>query len=96
MYGGAKANTPMEAVQIYRSLIAAWGGPVIIQAAIDREDEYGVVGLGDGKGNIVGSCTVRKIVVTATGKTFGGLVVNNPHLDEYAQDRQDPEVVRPL
>jgi carbamoyl-phosphate synthase large subunit len=27
MYGGAKANTPMEAVQIYRSLIAAWGGP---------------------------------------------------------------------
>jgi carbamoyl-phosphate synthase large subunit len=85
MYGGAKANTPMEAVQIYRSLIAAWGGPVIIQAAIDREDEYGVVGLGDGKGNIVGSCTVRKIVVTATGKTFGGLVVNNPHLDEYVQ-----------
>jgi carbamoyl-phosphate synthase large subunit len=85
MYGGAKANNPQEATALYRSLIEQWGGPVIVQSVIKKEDEYGVVGLGDGKGNIVGSCTLRKIVVTATGKTFGGLVIDNPTLKEQTR-----------
>jgi len=85
MYGAAKASSSMEAGQIYQSLIAAWGGPVIVQSAIEREDEYGVAGLGDGKGNVVGSCTLRKIVLTATGKTFGGLVIDNPTIEKYTR-----------
>jgi len=65
---------------LFHSLMAAWGGPVIVQSAVSGSDEYDVVGLGDGKGGLLGSCAIRKIMLTGTGKAFGGIVVADPAL----------------
>jgi carbamoyl-phosphate synthase large subunit len=85
-YGAARVTTPAEAAHVFRSLMAAWGGPVIAQSAVRGSgDEYDVVGLGDGKGGLLGSCSIRKIMLTGNGKAFGGIVVADPTLQESVE-----------
>jgi carbamoyl-phosphate synthase large subunit len=79
-YGAGRVTTPAEAAHVFNSLVTAWGGPVIAQSAVSGSDEYDVVGLGDGKGGLLGSCSIRKIMLTGTGKAFGGIVVADPDL----------------
>ena len=73
-YGAGRVTTPAGAAHVFNSLVTAWGGPVIAQSAVSGSDEYDVVGLGDGKGGLLGSCSIRKIMLTGTGKAFGGIV----------------------
>jgi hypothetical protein len=63
-------------------MLAAWGGPVLIQALVEGGDEYDVVGLGDGKGGIIGMCQIRKTIITPAGKAFGGIVCRAAQLVE--------------
>jgi carbamoyl-phosphate synthase large subunit len=60
-----------------------WGGPVLAQEMTFGE-EYDVVGLSDVDGNIVGSCSIRKMLRTKAGKGFAGMVVADPALDDLA------------
>ncbi|MBS0517116.1 MAG: biotin carboxylase [Proteobacteria bacterium] len=68
----------------FNELIGTWGGPVIAQE-ITVGEEYDIVGLGDGKGAIEGSCSIRKMQRTKSGKGFAGIVVEDPTLDELAR-----------
>jgi carbamoyl-phosphate synthase large subunit len=79
-YGAGRVTSPADVGPWFRSLMAVWGGPVIVQSAVSGSDEYDVVGLGDGKGGLLGSCAIRKIMLTGTGKAFGGIVVADPAL----------------
>lgn len=48
-------------------------------------DEFNVVLIGDGTGDIIGMIPQRKVIITDKGKGFAGVVVNNPKLDSYAR-----------
>lgn len=82
MYGACRLFSAADVAPAFHSLIAAWGGPAVLQAAVSGSDEYDVIGLGDGNGGVLGSCSIRKIMLTSAGKAFGGIVVADPALDE--------------
>lgn len=83
-YEARLVHSPLELRIAFDELMQAWGGPVLVQETVVGE-EYDVVGLGDGKGGIAGSCSIRKMLRTKTGKGFGGIVVADPALDRLAQ-----------
>ena len=83
-YEAHLVHTPFELRAAFDQLMAAWGGPVLAQE-ITLGEEYDIVGLGDGKGSIVGSCSIRKMLRTKSGKGFAGVVVSDPALDELAR-----------
>jgi carbamoyl-phosphate synthase large subunit len=76
-FGGVKVVAADEVARTFYQL----GAPMLVQEFIEPEDEYCCVGLGDGKGNVVGSCTIRKTTITALGKAHGGIAVQNPDID---------------
>ncbi|HEY6979490.1 hypothetical protein [Reyranella sp.] len=80
-YEARLVHSPIELRAAFDELMAAWGGPVLAQE-IAVGEEYDVVGLGDGKGAIVGSCSIRKMLRTKAGKGFAGVVVADPALDD--------------
>jgi carbamoyl-phosphate synthase large subunit len=85
-YGAGRVTSPSEVAYVFHSLMAAWGGPVIAQSAVGGSgDEYDVVGLGDGRGGLLGSCAIRKIMLTGNGKAFGGIVVADPALQQSVE-----------
>ncbi len=61
-----------------------WGLPVIVQEIIKGE-EFNIVLIGDGKGDMYGMIPQRKLIITDKGKGFGGVVVKNKTLNEYAE-----------
>lgn len=83
-YEAMLAGTPAAREAAYWHMLEQWGAPVLVQEKIEGE-EYNVVGLGDGRGGILGSCAIRKMLRTAQGKGFGGMVVRDPQLDAVAQ-----------
>lgn len=58
-----------------------WGTPLIIQRPVEGS-EFNVMGLGDGAGGVLGTCAVRKLIVSDKGKGNGSVVVSDPKLDE--------------
>jgi carbamoyl-phosphate synthase large subunit len=83
-YEARKAFTPADAVAHYRHLMAEWGGPVLVQEIVPGE-ELNVIGAGDGKGSVLGLVGVKKTVVTALGKMWGGITVRHPAMLEAAE-----------
>ncbi len=83
-YEAHLVHSRYELYAIFNELISVWGGPVLAQE-ITLGEEYDVVGLGDGKGGLLGSCSIRKMLRTRTGKGFGGVVIADPALDELVR-----------
>ena len=84
LYGAHKVHTAVELYSAFTTIHNVWGGPVLLQEAIIGE-EYNLVGLGDGQGGILGSCTIRKLLSTRLGKGFGGVVVADPLIEDAAR-----------
>ena len=81
----AKLTYTAEAlVEAGRKISRVWGWPLIVQEAISGE-EYNIVGLGNGEGGIIQTCTIRKFQRSIAGKGFAGIVVENSELDRLAQ-----------
>ncbi|MBS0522105.1 MAG: hypothetical protein JSS04_00610 [Proteobacteria bacterium] len=80
-YEARLVHSPLDLRIAFDELMTAWGGPVLVQEVVVGE-EYDVVGLGDGKGGLLGSCSIRKMLRTKAGKAFGGVVVADPALDK--------------
>ncbi len=78
------AHSPQELFQASEKISRVWGWPLVVQEVIKGE-EYDIVGLGDGEGDIIKTCTIRKFQRSATGKGFAGIVVENPELERLAQ-----------
>lgn len=84
LYEAYKAITLDEGIKHFYNLQAKWGLPIIIQEIVEG-DEFNIVIVGDGKGDVIGMVPQRKLVITDKGKGFGGVVVKNPQLEEYAR-----------
>jgi carbamoyl-phosphate synthase large subunit len=83
-YGAYLVNSDLELRSAANDLIREWGTPVIVQEPLHGE-EYDLVGLGDGNGTILGSCGIRKMMLTSAGKGFAGVVIADPRLDGLAR-----------
>ena len=83
-YEAHLVHSRQELYSTFNELMNVWGGPVLAQE-ITVGEEYDVVGLGDGKGGIVGSCSIRKMLRTKSGKGFAGVVIDDPSLDELVR-----------
>lgn len=83
-YEAHLVNSRMELREAYDEIVRVWGGPVLVQESMVGE-EYDIVGLGDGRGGVVGSCAIRKMLRTSAGKGFAGIVIADPALDELVR-----------
>lgn len=80
-YEAHLATTPKELYEAFASIASVWGTPVLVQEMVVGE-EYDILGLGDGEGGLLASCSIRKMLRTSAGKGFAGVVVADPDLDE--------------
>jgi carbamoyl-phosphate synthase large subunit len=83
-YDAHLANSRKELYEGFDEIFSVWGGPVLVQESVVGE-EYDIVGLGDGKGGIFGSCSIRKMLRTSAGKGFAGIAISDPALDDLVQ-----------
>ena len=74
---------PGEASAQFRKLALHWGLPLLAQRFIEGE-EYDVVCLGDGQGNMPGAVAMRKTIVSRLGKAWGAVTVDDPDLFDAA------------
>lgn len=73
-----------DLTEVSKKIARVWGWPLLVQEVIDGE-EYDIVGLGDGKGGIIKTCSIRKFQRSSTGKGFAGIVIEDPELNHLAQ-----------
>ena len=76
-------HSPQEARTRYDQIIAQWGYPALVQSLI-HGNEYNLVSIGDGKGNMIGSVSMRKRALTEKGKAWAGISTLDPDLHEAA------------
>lgn len=82
-YQAHRAYTPLEAAAKFRAVAAEWGYPVIVQQAVSGE-ELNLVGVGDGRGGLLGAAAMKKTSTTSLGKVWSAISLKNPSLDEAA------------
>lgn len=84
LYEAQLVGSALELASAYQEIVRVWGWPIIVQEVIVGE-EYDIAGVGDGRGGILASCTIRKLLRTSHGKGFAGIVIENPELDRQAR-----------
>lgn len=82
-YEAVLARTMSQAVAQFDRLAAAWGAPVIVQEVVKGE-ELNVVGVGDGRGGLLGRVGIKKTAVTVLGKAWGAVTVQHEAMLEAA------------
>lgn len=83
-YQAHRAYTELEAAAKFRAVAAEWGYPVIVQEMVTG-DELNLVGVGDGKGGLLGAVAMKKISTTSLGKVWSAVTLKNPLLEEAAE-----------
>lgn len=83
-YDAGIAHNPEQAVGLFHRIAAVWGVPILVQKLIEG-DEVNLTGLGDGKGQLLGSVMMRKRAVTDKGKAWAGMTVNDVGLRTAAE-----------
>jgi len=78
-YDAYIAYNPQQAESYYHKINAKWGLPVVIQKFI-QGTEYNVIGLGDGKGNLLAAVPMRKQFITDKGKAWAGISIEDNKL----------------
>ena len=75
---------PGEAYSLFYRLANRWGLPLLAQRYIEGE-EYDVVCLGDGCGNMPGAVAMRKTMLTRLGKAWGAVTIHDPDMTDAAR-----------
>jgi carbamoyl-phosphate synthase large subunit len=83
-YDAIKVFSDKALQAAFHKIMGEWGGPVIVQEFVAGE-EFNVAALGDGTGEILAACAVRKTVRSEKGKGFGGIVVEDPDLKKMSE-----------
>lgn len=83
-YEAYYANNPEQALSCFWTLIGKWGAPVIVQQYI-RGSEFNVIGVGDGKGNLLSCVPMHKQLITDKGKAWAGVTIQDQELVEQAR-----------
>jgi carbamoyl-phosphate synthase large subunit len=78
-YGARLVRTYAEAASAFHQTAAEWGLPIIVQAATFGQ-EFNVVALSDGHGNLLGAVPMKKLVVTDKGKGWAGVTIRDATL----------------
>jgi carbamoyl-phosphate synthase large subunit len=78
-YEAQRVHSAPQAQFAAARLFSEWGGPVILQRCVSGP-EFNILGLGDGNGGVHGHCSIRKTVLSDTGKGLGGIVVRDARL----------------
>jgi carbamoyl-phosphate synthase large subunit len=80
-YDAKIAHDEAELVAAAGKLLSQWGAPIILQQRITGP-EFNAMGIGDGAGNILGLCCLRKTVISDQGKGLGGMTVKDARLEK--------------
>lgn len=83
-YDAVRVGTSTALAAVGASILADWGPPLILQEPV-HGSEFNVLGLGDGKGGLLGRCSVRKMILSDKGKGNGSVIVRDPRLDEITE-----------
>jgi carbamoyl-phosphate synthase large subunit len=75
-YKAYRAGNLSEAIEKFHQISAEWGFPVIVQETVSGE-EMNVVGVGDGEGGHFGMVGIKKLWITALGKIWTGVTIQN-------------------
>lgn len=82
-YEAYYANNPEQAISYFWTLLGKWGAPVILQQYV-RGSEFNVIGVGDGKGNLLSCVAMHKQLITDKGKAWAGVTIQDQALIDQA------------
>lgn len=80
-YDAKRVSTEMELAAAVSKLLADWGAPAMLQRCI-QGPEFNALGIGDGRGEMLGLCCIRKTIVSDKGKGLGGMTIFDKRLTE--------------
>ncbi len=83
-YDATLVHNPMSLAAAAAAILADWGPPLMVQQPLTGT-EFNVMGLGDGRGGLLGHCAVRKLIISDKGKGNGSVIVRDPRLDELTR-----------
>ncbi|WP_304130992.1 ATP-grasp domain-containing protein [Ignavibacterium album] len=83
-YDAYVVNNFDEAISAFNKIRAKWGYPIIVQEYL-KGDEFNVVALGDGNGQMTGAVAMRKLYITDKGKGWAGITINDNRLIELSR-----------
>lgn len=78
-YDAKVAVNAAEAKAAFRAILADWGHPILVQKFLPGH-EINLTALGDGKGGLVAPVMMRKCALTAKGKAWAGIAVDDESL----------------
>lgn len=84
IYDAKAVYNEAQLYEAFAAIFAVWGGPVLLQEAVFGE-EYIVAGVGDGTGGLIAHCAVRKLLRSRLGKAFGGIVIEDPVVEDLSR-----------
>jgi carbamoyl-phosphate synthase large subunit len=82
-YDAYIARNQGQVTSYFHNLNARWGLPVVIQEFVEGI-EIDIVGLGNGKGKLIGAIPLRKLFITDKGKGWSGVVLEDNILIDLA------------
>ena len=84
-YKAQKCENLDSAKEAFYSISSEWGFPILIQEVVIGE-EINLVGVADGKGELKGAVSIKKLTTTDIGKIWTGITIQNEKLLQIAKD----------
>jgi len=69
----------LTAIDKFYQISNEWGFPILLQEVVNGE-ELNLVGMGDGKGNLTGAVTIKKLTTTDIGKIWTGITIKHEEM----------------
>ncbi|WP_456432715.1 ATP-grasp domain-containing protein [Thermosulfuriphilus sp.] len=83
-YKAYRVHSYQEAESSFHKIVSEWGYPVLVQKVVQGE-EINVIGVGDGEGGSLGLMAIKKLWITALGKIWTGVTIQNEAILAAAQ-----------
>ena len=74
-----------SAIENFYKISNEWGFPVLVQEVVEGE-EVNLVGVADGKGELKGAVSIKKLTTTDIGKIWTGITIHNEKLLHIAKE----------
>jgi len=74
-----------SAIENFYKISNEWGFPVLVQEVVEGE-EVNLVGVADGKGELKGAVSIKKLTTTDIGKIWTGITIHNEKLLNIAKE----------
>jgi len=84
-YKAYMAYNMESAVENFYKISNEWGFPVLVQEVVSGI-ELNLVGVGDGKGELLAAVAIKKLTTTDSGKIWTGVTIQNEKLMQVAKD----------